>query len=97
MTALDSLSFSYKDVLLLRRTLSVLELAAAVQHSWSFSMYTKHLEVRTGAEVRRRSFNGASHFTHEAVEDVVLESRGSVLWKKYIFYCPMGSHLWTVP
>lgn len=35
--------FSYKIVLLLRRMLSVLELAAAVQHSWSFSLYMNDL------------------------------------------------------
>lgn len=48
MTVLDSLFFSYKDVLLLRKIISVLEFAAAVQHSWSFSIYTKHLDGEKG-------------------------------------------------
>lgn len=47
MTMLDLPSFSYRDVLLLRKMVSVLEFAAAVQHSWSFSIYMKHLEVTT--------------------------------------------------
>lgn len=72
----DSLFFSYKDVLLLRRMVSVLEFAAAVQHSWSFSIYTKHLEVATvqrsnGVDLTIPPLIGLSYFTHEAVEDVV--------------------------
>lgn len=36
--------FSYKAVLVLRRIVSVLVFAPAVQHSWSFSTYMKALE-----------------------------------------------------